>query len=60
MNRVVAARMEEIFTRRGIPVVPNLGNCCLPALEAVVLNIDLQVIMMFGVSVRVLFVWATY
>lgn len=30
-NRDLAAKMEEIFTRRGIPVVPNLGKSCLVA-----------------------------
>ncbi|EIN10626.1 endopolyphosphatase [Punctularia strigosozonata HHB-11173 SS5] len=26
LNRAVAAKMEKVFTRRGIPVVPSLGN----------------------------------
>ncbi|KAH7929456.1 hypothetical protein BV22DRAFT_1143330 [Leucogyrophana mollusca] len=26
LNRVIAGRMEEVFLRKGIPVVPSLGN----------------------------------
>jgi hypothetical protein len=30
LNRGIAGRMEEIFTKRGVPVVPSLGTSALP------------------------------
>ena len=27
LNRAISRRMEEVFVRRGVPVVPCLGKC---------------------------------
>ena len=54
MNRAVAARMETIFTRRNIPVVPSLGTSWLN-LESYFLNYVIQVTTIFGVSLRAIF-----
>lgn len=49
-NRMVAERMESIFTRRGIPVVPALGPFFLEQEEIHDADHHLQAIMTSGVS----------